>query len=182
LSIVLTQPLGIGVLFAGLMQTKARGVDVDTALSHMLKSNAQAASVCRVHGMTYCTDVTGFGLLGHLQRLVETEELSCTVNVRDLPVFNGVEELVSQGVQSSLSKSNQSALDFVNDCELLSEVDRIIMCDPQTAGGLLAFVPSNQAISCIESLHLSGFDSATVIGLARSVRDISDMSAAITLS
>lgn len=181
-SIVLTQPLGIGVLFAGLMQTKARGIDVDSALSHMLQSNAEAASVCRAHGMIHCTDVTGFGLLGHLQRLVEREELTCTVNVQDVPILDQVAELVSQGVQSSLSDANQSALTFVNECELLSDADRIILCDPQTAGGILALIPPNQVENCIKTLRMSGFESATVIGLASNACDGSDTSGVITLS
>jgi len=169
-SLVLTQPLGLGVLFAGLMQTKARGVDVDSALRYMLQSNAQAASVCRDHGMTRCTDVTGFGLVGHMQQLAERE-----------PLFDGVAELASQGVQSSLSEANQIALENVNQCEQISESDRIVLSDPQTGGGLLAVVPSNRVQKCIDSLQLSGFESAAVIGFAGNACDSSDKSAGVSL-
>ena len=180
-SLVLTQPVGIGVLFAGLMHAKARGVDVDAALPYMLQSNEAAASICREFGMGYCTDVTGFGLMGHLQRVAQREGLACTVQVSDVPVLRGVAELARQGVESSLSRANQAILENVNECELLGEVDRIILCDPQTAGGLLAFIPSNQVVNCIDSLHLGGFESAAVIGLARNACDDPDLSGRISL-
>lgn len=180
-SIVLTQPLGIGVLFAGLMQTKARGVDVDSALDAMLQSNAKAAAVCRAHGMTHCTDVTGFGLLGHLQRLSEAEGIACTVTADDIPVFNGVAELVNDGVQSSLSQANQSVLAVVQHSEGLSAVDRVVLCDPQTAGGMVALVPESQVEKCLKSLQSNGYNSAAVVGFASKICDESDISVTLAL-
>jgi len=125
-ALVLTKPLGVGVLFAGLMQTKTKGADVDAALNSMLQSNADAAAICKRHGMPVCTDVTGFGLLGHLQRLALREGVSVEIHEENVPVLEGVHDLVNQGVQSSLSAANQSMLDPIPALSGLSKSNRVI--------------------------------------------------------
>lgn len=179
-SIILSQPLGIGVLFAGLMQAKARGVDIDLALSSMMQSNAKAAAICRAQGMTFCTDVTGFGLLGHLSNLVQHEPLQCNISPADVPYLPGVDTLLGEGVQSSLSEANQLVLQSIAGGQNLTYAEAVLLTDPQTAGGLLALVPKINEEKCIKELHASGYEHASVIGDAKLIHDRID-SAGVTL-
>ena len=170
-SVVLTKPLGIGILFAGLMQNQASGVDVDSAIQHMLKSNLDAASICRRFGMVACTDITGFGFLGHLQRLALQEQVRVELLADQVPVLEGVQHLVRQGVQSSLSPANQLILDDFPSTAGLSAIDQVVFTDPQTSGGLAALVPTEQVEQCLEALRSIGHHKASVVGHALYVRD-----------
>jgi len=180
-ALVLTKPLGVGVVFAGLMQTKTKGADVDAALNSMLQSNADAAAICKRHGMPVCTDVTGFGLLGHLQRLALREGVSVEIHEENVPVLEGVHDLVNQGVQSSLSAANQSMLDPIPALSGLSKSNRVIFTDPQTCGGLVALVPVSRTESCLEELRSTGYQNACVIGHALYVRDDSAIAGIVSL-
>jgi len=163
-ALILTQPLGVGVLFAGLMQTKARGVDIHNLLPYLLQSNRTAARVCAAHGALNCTDVTGFGLLGHLHRMQLPIPMHCALNVDQIPAFSGVDALIEQGVESSLSAANQTVLSQVAGSNELQHRDSILLADPQTAGGLLAVVPASAASSCVQELIQEGFGQARIIG------------------
>lgn len=180
-ALLLTQPLGVGILFAGLMQSKARGVDVDLALRYLLQSNRVAAETCQAHGMIHGTDVTGFGLLGHLLRMSEREHLNCKINVNDVPLLDGVSELVELGVQSSLSEANQSALAHIRGALELSHSHKTVLTDPQTAGGLLAVVPKQRAEECMKALRIEGYNEVSRIGDAKYVSDRSEKSAVSVL-
>ncbi len=173
-SIILTQPLGIGLLFAGLMQAKAQGVDVDAALSDMMQSNAKAAKICRGQGMRHCTDVTGFGLLGHLHNTAHREQLICCIQPADVPVMAGIEALIQAGVQSSLSESNQLILAQLIGAQNLSNTQKIVLTDPQTAGGLVTWVPKHNVDKCIDQLRAAGYEQSAVIGRARYINDRTD--------
>lgn len=180
-SVVLTKPLGVGVLFAGLMQTKAKGVDIDAAVQQMMQSNANAVSICQRYGMAVSTDVTGFGFIGHLQRLALAERLSIELDAANIPVLNGVQELISLGIRSSLSAANQMILKNMPALAGLSEHDRVIFTDPQTSGGLAALVPSQRAEQCVEALRSTGYQKACVVGHALYVRDESATAGTVSM-
>lgn len=165
-AIVLTQPLGVGVLFAGLMQNKTAGVHIEAAVEHLLTSNRLASAVAQQHGMAFCTDVTGFGLLGHLHALATREQVVCTVKVASVPLLEGVADLIDSGVQSTLSPANQAVLAEVQGAESLTTAQRIALTDPQTGGGLAMLIPQTHADQCLQDLRSAGLSSACVVGQA----------------
>ena len=162
--LILTQPLGIGCLFAGLMQQKARGKDISAAMTYMLHSNRQAADILRAAGSRYMTDVTGFGLLGHMERLLQGLQLGASVHVQQVPLIQGALALAEQGVRSSLWPQNRQVLDTIAMDPAIAEYWLAILCDPQTGGGLLAIVPAARSDECIQALRFAGYSEAAAIG------------------
>ena len=177
-ALILTKPLGIGTLFAGLMQGVARGDDVSAAIDSMLKSNRVSAETLRSHGSVAMTDVTGFGLLGHLQRLLNGLRIhdgdpaadhnarmpGATIALTQVPVFKGALALNRQGCRSSLWQQNSVAfndviLDAACDADALA-----LLIDPQTSGGLLAAVQQAKAQDCIKALETSGVTGGWLVG------------------
>jgi len=166
--LVLTKPLGSGVVLAGRMRGRARSRDVEAALSTMEMPNASALEVLRRHAVTGCTDVTGFGLLGHLGEMLRAAEIGAEVEVDRVPALPGALALIEQGVESSLAPSNALALaDF--DCVDVAANDPCLrlLIDPQTSGGLLAGIPESLASQCVADLRELGYPAAA-IGRVRS--------------
>ena len=159
--LILTKALGTGVLLAAEMARAARGRDVQTALGSMLASNGAAVAVLRQHGARACTDVTGFGLGGHLLEMLEASDCGAVLHEAALPLLPGASGLLSAGHASTLHPANRAVL--IAACEgAMPE----ILADPQTAGGLLATVPADSAEACVEGLRQAGYPDAADIGPA----------------
>ena len=156
-AIILTKPLGTGVLLAADMQGKARSAWVEAAFTVMQQSNRDAVSVLRGHGARAVTDVTGFGFAGHLREILAASGVGAVVCLKEVPALAGVTECLASGIESTLAPANRAA---VPDAPTL-------LLDPQTSGGLLAAVPAGQAAACIEALHAAGYVHAARIGLCR---------------
>lgn len=163
-ALILTEPLGIGTLFAALASAEARGVDIDDALQIMARSNRSAASACRAHGATCMTDVTGFGLSGHLDRLLRGHPRSACLDVAAIPLLGGSLALAEAGVHSSLWPSSGGILERYAGSEALPLHWQRLLSDPQTGGGLLAVVPAPRADACVAALVTAGCPRAAVIG------------------
>ncbi|RMF14147.1 MAG: selenide, water dikinase SelD, partial [Gammaproteobacteria bacterium] len=164
-AIVLTKPLGTGTLFAALKKLAIKGRWIDDALASMCVSNQQAAAILQSHGATACTDVTGFGLLGHLVEMTRPSGVDAILWLRRLPVLAGAEETLAAGVQSSLAPSNVRLRRAIHDqAKWVSHPRYGLLFDPQTAGGLLASVPWQQADACVDALRAAGYVEAVVIG------------------
>ena len=168
--LVLTKPLGIGTVFAGLMQQQASGRDVRIATEAMQQSNQLAAQLLREHGAYAVTDVTGFGLLGHADRLLKPmhEQAGMLLSLEAVPVLPGALQLAQAGVRSSLWASNSGLLDVMEIADDVDENRLALLCDPQTSGGLLAIVPARQQDSVVADLKSNGYADAAVIGFANS--------------
>jgi len=163
--LVLTKPLGTGVLFAADMRRKAKGRWVDAALEYMLISNRDAAHCLRRHGATACTDVTGFGLVGHLYEMTRTSEVAVEIDLRQLPIMEGVPEAIDQGIFSSLQPQNMRIKHAIEDTANMAKLAQYaLLFDPQTAGGLLASLPADKANTCLDDLRASGYAQAAIIG------------------
>ncbi len=164
-ALILTQALGTGTLFAADMQKKAKGRWIEAAIATMLVSNGPAADVFRAHQVTACTDVTGFGLVGHLLEMLRASQVSVELNLRDLPVLPGARETLAQGILSSLYGQNVRAAGGIsNSIAHRHHPDYPLLFDPQTAGGLLATVPAARAKDCLASLRQRGYTAAVQIG------------------
>jgi selenide, water dikinase len=186
--IVLTKPLGTGALFAAEMRGRASSEHVQEALEIMLQSNypvsCAARDFCRRHGHTVvrgCTDVTGFGLIGHLLEMllandaessnsteVAVESIGAVLDVRSIPFYTGGLEAAKMGIFSSLQKQNaRNRRTVVNHAESAAAFPTRypLLYDPQTAGGLLFFVDPSHCDEFVSHLNVSGHAKfARVIG------------------
>ena len=163
--LILTKPIGTGTLFAAHALLKARGRWIDAALVAMCQSNRLGAQCLREHGATACTDLTGFGLLGHLVEMTKPSGVDAELNLAALPVLEGAEETSAAGILSSLQPANVRLRRALrNQQAALGHPRYALIFDPQTAGGLLASIPQARAEACLEALRALGYAQAAVIG------------------
>ena len=163
--LLLTKAIGSGVLFAAHMQHQAKGSWIAAALESMVQSNLKAARCLFKHEATACTDVTGFGLLGHLVEMIKPSQVNVEVDLGAIPLLPGAEETVATGIFSSLQPQNLRLRRAIRDAESASKNLRYpLLFDPQTSGGLLAGVPEQQAHACVEKLRNLGYTHAAIIG------------------
>jgi selenide,water dikinase len=163
--LILTKALGTGTLLAADMRHKARARWVDGALASMLQSSRAAAQCLFRHGAHACTDVTGFGLLGHLVEMTKPSSVDVTLDLRAVPVLDGALETVRLGIFSSLQPENVRLRRAIGNLDAAAASERYpLIFDPQTAGGLLASVPGARAAACVAELNALGYARAAVIG------------------
>ena len=163
--LILTKPIGTGTLFAAHAQLAARGRWIDAALISMSQSNRLAAQCLREYGASACTDLTGFGLLGHLVEMTRPSGVDAELDLAALPVLEGAEETSAAGILSSLQPANVRLRRALrNQQEAASHPRYPLLFDPQTAGGLLASVPAERAAACVEALRALGYVHAAAIG------------------
>jgi selenide,water dikinase len=163
--LILTKPIGTGTLFAAHARLQAKGRWIDESLISMRQSNRLAASCLHRFGATACTDLTGFGLLGHLVEMTRPSEVDASINLSALPVLDGAEQTVAAGIFSSLQPANVRLRRAICNAEAVVKHTRYpLIFDPQTAGGLLASVPADQADACVRELIDLGYRQARIIG------------------
>ncbi len=155
--LILTKPLGSGVVMAAEMAGGARGADVVNTLEHMQKS--QGAASLALRDARAMTDVTGFGLAGHLNGICSASGVAATVRLDDLPVLQGTEELAESGVRSSLYADNVAG---AGDVSGPGGARFDLLFDPQTAGGLLAAVPADRVGAILQDLRAAGYPAAAI--------------------
>lgn len=163
--LVLAKALGTGVIFAADMRAEAPASAVEAALASMLQSNAPAARIVRDAGATSCTDVTGFGLLGHLIEMLRASDADAELDLAAVPRLPGADALLAEGFRSSLHAANVTfaeALELGGGERAASEEEVALLCDPQTSGGLLASVPAERATECVNALADAGFVAACI--------------------
>ena len=164
-AIVLTKPIGTGTLFAADMRFKAKGRWISAAIENMLISNYSAARCLRQYGATACTDVTGFGLLGHLVEMTRASGVNAELNLSSIPLLEGAVECVEAGILSSLQPANLRLRRAIDNLDTAATYPLYpLLFDPQTAGGLLAGIPAENATQCITALQQLGLPHAQVIG------------------
>ncbi|MBP8898864.1 MAG: selenide, water dikinase SelD, partial [Sulfuritalea sp.] len=168
-ALILTKPIGTGTLFAAHKQFKAgfacKGRWIDAALESMQLSNRAALPILVAHGATACTDLTGFGLLGHLVEMTRPSAVDAELDLNALPLLAGAAECVAAGVLSSLQPANLRLRRALrNQQEALAHPNYPLIFDPQTAGGLLASVPADTVDACLAALCAAGYPRAARIG------------------
>ena len=163
--LILTKPIGTGTLFAAHARLAAKGRWIDAALQSMVISNRIGAQVLREHGATACTDLTGFGLLGHLVEMTRPSEVDAEIHLSALPLLDGAQECVEAGITSSLQSANVRLRRALRNQEEFVKHPRYpLIFDPQTAGGLLASVPADRVDACIAALKVQGYPQTCKIG------------------
>ena len=163
--LLVTKPLGTGTLFAADMRHQARGGWISTALDSMQQSNQAGARCLHRRGASACTDVTGFGLLGHLVEMIRASDADVELELGAIPLLPGALDTVAAGITSSLQPQNLRLRRAVCDLDqVLGDPRWPLLFDPQTAGGLLASVAESEAEGCVEELRSLGYLRASLIG------------------
>jgi selenide,water dikinase len=124
------------------------------AIASMRTTNALAARILRSHGPVACTDITGFGLAGHLREMLDASGVGAVLWQAAIPALPGARELAAQGIESSLAPDNRQAVPGLAGVDLLA--------DPQTSGGLLVGVPAVRVASCLRALQDAGVHAAEI--------------------
>jgi selenide,water dikinase len=163
--LVLTKAIGTGTLFAADLRHRARGRWIEAALRSMLQSNRLAAACLQRHGATACTDVSGFGLAGHLVEMLQASVTDAELSLAAVPVLDGAEQTVALGMFSSLQAQNvRTRRAIATGPDKLAHPRFPLLFDPQTSGGLLAGVPEAAAHACVDELNALGHGASAVIG------------------
>ncbi len=162
-ALVLTKPIGTGVITTALKAGAAPADVLAAATSIMTRLNATASAAALANGVTAGTDVTGFGLLGHLRELVDASGVTAVVNPGAVPVIEGARELAEAGHFPGGSRRNLRAVREFIEAGDTEETTLKLLADAQTNGGLLLAVPGRQVDALIDQLESSG-DGAAVIG------------------
>ena len=163
-ALVLSKPLGTGVISTAIKRGEARADVVDRAVAEMTRSNEAAAAAAMRHGATAATDVTGFGLLGHGLRMAQESGVDLEISVGEVPIIEGARELAASGIVPGGTARNLDWVADSLDTGGASEVSVTLLADAQTSGGLLLGMVSHDAgLAAVTELRASGHD-ATVVG------------------
>ena len=136
---------------------------VEVMLKHMVMSNAAASLILLEHGAKAATDVSGFGLGGHLAEMLSAGQ-GAIVHWHNVPLSEGLNALAEKGFASSLLSENRRQARALSGVEQLPASTLAIVFDPQTAGGLLAVVPAEKVVACLQGLVSAGYNHAADIG------------------
>ena len=152
----MTKPLGIGILTTAEKKGKLKPEHQGLATAAMCQMNSIGSQFSQVEGVTAMTDVTGFGLLGHLIEICEGSNLSAVVFADKIKTLDGVKDYITQGfVPGGTGRNFES---YGHKVGLLTEEQKAILCDPQTSGGLLVAVEPNSVQTVIEIAKDAGID------------------------
>jgi len=174
-AVIITKGVGTGTVLAADMRGKVKGAWLPDTLRSMCQSNKEGAHILQRNGATSCTDVTGFGLLGHLVEMAQAAQARVKISLGDISTLDGAEECVKAGIFSSLQPANIRLKRAVeNEEEALKHSKYPLLFDPQTAGGLLATVPAAEAEKCIVALQVAGYHKARVIGSVDTVGEVAN--------
>lgn len=164
--LVLTKPLGTGVLLAAHMQADCQSNWMDPLIKSMLLSNQAAAALLDEFDIAALTDITGFGLAGHLLEMLDASHVACELNLDQIPLLPGVQSLVQKGVESTLAPANRmsESMILVDEKHRSSSAYQVIF-DPQTSGGLLLGVAESRVEQLIDRLNGQSDVGSAVIGI-----------------
>ncbi|MFK7863252.1 MAG: selenide, water dikinase SelD [Pseudohongiellaceae bacterium] len=177
--LILSKPLGTGTLLAADMRYRASHHWMEATMNSMLVSNRLASAIFVEHCASACTDITGFGLAGHLLEMLEGLSATAELELHSVPALNGALHCIRQGIFSSLHTENALVIDSILNTESFVDDPTLqLLFDPQTAGGLLAAVNPANAEDCVDALRNSGLSEAVIIG---NISSISEDHAAIVL-
>lgn len=162
-AVLLTKPIGTGLIVTGLKRDVADPAWVAAATATMRRSNGPAMRATRGVS-TALTDVTGFGLLGHLRELAQASEVTISIDAASVPVLAGARGLAEAGVVSGGSRRNLEAAQEWTRWGDVEVANRVVLTDAQTAGGLLITVPEDDVANSLAALRAAGDVDAVRIG------------------
>jgi selenide,water dikinase len=158
--LILTKPVGSGAILAAWMRSACRAVWFESLIASMLLPNAKAAEVFAQIGVTACTDITGFGLAGHLLEMLDSSGVSARLHSGMVPLHQGFADVVAGGIVSTLQRDNAKM-----SCRVVAASPLPAwLFDPQTSGGLLGAVKPDAVLDALQRLRDAGYKDAAVIG------------------
>ena len=164
-ALILTKPLGLGIISTAVKRGLTEKSTEEKIFRIMSELNRIPAKVMENFPVDACTDVTGFGLLGHLMEMTRGSRLNAEIYLGEIPIIPEAREFASANIIPGGTLNN---LDYVSDyaiwSENISQIDKIILCDAQTSGGLLISLPPKDAEKLIQLLHSKGIEAASIIG------------------
>jgi selenide,water dikinase len=170
-ALILTKPLGTGIVTTALKKGKASEESVNEAVTSMITLNAAASAVARKHPVHACSDVTGFGILGHSLEMASGSGVTLVIESAKLPTLRSARRLAEKGYITGGCKRNQ---EYLNDKMTIEKSIREgvvqVALDPQTSGGLLIAIAKRHAAKLLEDLHAAGVNHATEVGYATSLQ------------
>jgi selenide,water dikinase len=170
-ALILTKPLGTGIITTALKKGKASEESVNEAVKSMTTLNAAASFVARKHPVHACSDVTGFGILGHALGMASGSGVTLVIESAKLPLLRRAPRLAEKGYITGGCKRNQ---EYLNDKMVIDKSIREglvqVALDPQTSGGLLIAVAKRHAAKLIDDLHAASVNHATEVGYATSLQ------------
>jgi selenide,water dikinase len=164
-ALVLTKPIGTGVLATALKRDLLGAEDLAPAVAVMTTLNAGAARAMRATGVHAATDVTGFGLLGHLHSLLSASGVAAFVSAASVPFLPHARAMVDRGaIPGGTQRNQESVAAHVSWGTDVGPVARVLLCDAQTSGGLLIALPERDAPALVAALEKEGTPAAAIIG------------------
>ena len=164
-ALILGKPLGVGILSAALKKDALSGAGYRQLIETTTRLNSAGPDLAALPEVHAITDVTGFGLLGHLLGMCRGAGLGAQVQLGQVPELRGVRELLRAGYVTGASARNWTSYgDEVRLAPGLTPLDQALLCDPQTSGGLLIACAPEAAAAALGILRREGFDEAAVIG------------------
>jgi selenide,water dikinase len=163
--LVLTKPIGTGVISTAIRNDAAPGDAIEAAVTSMTTLNREASEAMIETGVHAATDVTGFGLLGHLQGMLRASGVGASIDANAVPLLPHARELAQAGHIAGGTKRNfEDVAEFVGFEDGVDETTRLLLCDAQTSGGLLIAVAADRAGALIEELERRGTPAAARVG------------------
>ena len=164
-ALVLTKPIGTGIITTAGKQGVADEQTVSRAVAVMSALNRAASETMVKVGVNACTDVTGFGLIGHLDSMMRGSGATAVLEASAVPVIPGTRELLEQGIAPGGTHRNLDSMEGkVGWDDSLTDNDKLLFCDAQTSGGLLISLPATKADQLLRELNAAGVSDAAVIG------------------
>ena len=163
--LVLTKPIGTGIITTGCKQGITPDDILKNAVDVMATLNKGAAEAMMRVGINSCTDITGFGLMGHLRGMTRGSKVGAIINASDVPVLPGVWDLLEKNVVPGGTFRNMNGVeDSVDWDKSLTDQQRLLMCDAQTSGGLLISVTKDKVEKLLSELEISGVETRVIVG------------------
>ena len=163
--LILTKPLGSGIIATAIKKDKAPKSIMEEAVNVMTNLNSGGAKAMNAVGVNACTDITGYGLLGHLLEMCQGSKISATIEFNEIPLMHGVFELAQKGFIPGGTKRNlDHVTPNVNFFKNISQEQKYLLADAQTSGGLLISVPKDKAEKLQNLLMENQCLSSSVIG------------------
>jgi selenide,water dikinase len=163
--LILTKPLGLGIITTAAKNNEDTLHAIQDAIPIMATLNRVAGEVFAAGGIHALTDVTGFGLLGHLRNIVAASQVSARIYFDQVPVLTAARDYVQRGIAPGGTHANHRFLaDWVNYDPDITKEEQLLLCDAQTSGGLLAAVPPDKATELLAILQSHDLASASIIG------------------
>ncbi len=163
--LILTKLLGTGIINTALKGGVADEAAVAKSVRCMVTLNNKASELMMTVEVHACTDVTGFGLLGHACEMIEGTDVGMMIRSSDVPFFPEAKELAEMGMTpGGLHRNREFRLNMVEFGDSVPQFMSDILFDPQTSGGLLISLPASEAESLLERMHREGIEEAAIIG------------------